>query len=414
MAENTLGFAVPRSDFPSLTPQAGYLDSAATSLTPVPMLRAMDEYYRAYRASTHRGLYTSAMRATEAYEQARADVATFIGADADEVVFTSGATASANMLTYALEHTLDLREGDEIVTTVMEHHAALLPLQELAKRKGLTLKHITLVGNTLDYDVAERLITNRTKVVSVMLASNVLGTVNDVERIAKRAHEVGALMVLDATAAVGHIPVDVKTLDCDFLYFSGHKMCGPTGIGVLYGKKEKLENLKPGFFGGGIVNTVTFTEATWNASPQRFEAGTPNIAGAIGLGAAVAYLNNIGLDSIHAHVRELTTHAHEVLGTIPSITLFSAPPAHNVGIVSFAFDGSPHSEAVRGAHPHDIAQVCADRGVAIRAGHHCAMPLHTELGVPATARASFYLYNTKEDIAALEQSVRRAAALFQA
>lgn len=394
------------SDFPTLANERRlvYLDSAATSLTPEPVLSAMDEYYRTYRASTHRGLYETAVRATEAYEKARADVARFIGADTDEVVFTSGATGSANMLTYALEHTLDLREGDEIVTTVMEHHAALLPLQELAKRKKLKLRHIPLDGLTLSYDAATELITDRTKIVSLILASNVVGTVNDVRRIAQDAHEKGALALVDATVAVGHMPVSVKALDCDFLYFSGHKMCGPTGIGVLYGKTEKLKNLKPGFFGGGMVDTVSLTDATYTASPHRFEAGTPNIAGAIGFGTAVTYLESIGVDAIHTHVRELVTYTQDMLSRIPGLTLYSAAPEENVGIVSFTLEG---------IHAHDIAQVCADHGVAIRAGHHCAQPLHAALGVPATARASFYLYNTKEDAAVLERCIHAAAALFQ-
>lgn len=381
----------------------GYLDTAATSLTPEPVLAAMDEYYREYRASTHRGLYKSALHTTEAYEAARADVAALIGANADEIVFTSGATAASNMLTYALEQSLDWKEGDEIVTTVMEHHASLIPLQELAKRKRLTLKYILQNGPELDYEQAETLVTEKTKIVSVMLASNVLGTVNDVTRIAKRAHGVGALMIVDATAAVGHIPVDVKAFDCDFLYFSGHKMCGPTGVGVLYGKKEKMENLKPSIFGGGIVEEVTLSEATYTKSPQRFEAGTPNIAGVIGLGAAVRYLEDAGLEQIHAHCLELTGYAQKMLAAVEGITLYSATPEQNVGIVSFT---------LAGVHPHDVAQVCADNDVAIRAGHHCAQPLHTALGIPATARVSFYLYNTKEDVNALVLCIEKAVSLF--
>jgi cysteine desulfurase/selenocysteine lyase len=420
MAKSTLGFAVSRSDFPSLTEQSVYLDTAATSLTPEPVLAAMDEYYRGYRASTHRGLYASALHATEAYEKARADVARFVGADADEIVFTSGATGSANMLTYALEQTLNLAEGDEIVTTVMEHHASLIPLQELAQRRTLTLKHIPLDGFSLDYSAAEKLFTERTKLVSVMLASNVLGTVNDVARIAELAHKVGAVMVVDATAAVGHLPVNIRGLECDFLYFSGHKMCGPTGVGVLYGKKERLEALKPGFFGGGIVDEVTRTSATYTDASHRFEPGTPNIAGAIGLGAAVTYLTEIGLKNIQEHIRELTGYAYETLASINGVKLYSSsvPLIHglrnpvltedsngveNVGIVSFT---------LAGVHPHDVAQVCADNGVAIRAGHHCAQPVHTTLGVPATARASFYLYNTKEDVNALRLCIEKAVSLF--
>lgn len=403
MVKNTSGFAVHRSDFPSLTPQAVYLDSAATSLTPEPVLRAMEEYYREYRASTHRGLYASAEKATDAYEKVRADVARFIGAEPGEVVFTAGATASSNMLTYALEQSLALNEGDEVVTTVMEHHASLTPLQELAKRRTLTLEHIPLNGLELDYKNAEKVITEKTKIVSVMLASTVLGTINDVARIAKMAHEVGALMIVDATAAVGHMSVDVKALDCDFLYFSGHKMCGPTGIGVLYGKWEKLEGLKPGYFGGGIVDEVTQTTASYTAAPQRFEPGTPNIAGVIGLGAAVRYIEDIGLENIQKHCHEVTAYAQGKLAEIEGLTLYTTSPEKNVGIVSFTVDG---------VHSHDIAQVCADYSVAIRAGHHCAMPLHTVLGIPATTRASFYVYNTKNDVDALVEAVEKTKKLF--
>ncbi len=380
-----------------------YLDTAATSLTPEPVLTAIDAYYREYRASTHRGLYASALRASEEYEQARADVARFIGAQTDEIVFTAGATTSSNMLTYMLEHSYTFTEGDELVTTEMEHHASLLPLQELANRKKLLLRHIPIKGFDLDYEQAEQLVTERTKIISVMLASNVLGTVNNVARIARRAHEVGALMIVDATAAVGHIPVDVRTLDCDFLYFSGHKMCGPTGIGVLYGKREKLETLKPGLFGGGTVESVSLTDATYTSAPQRFEAGTQNIAGAIGFGAAVRYLEEVGGIGLHHHIQTIVEYAHERLSTIEGLTLYSAPPERNVGIVSFTLEG---------IHPHDIAQVCADYGVAIRAGHHCAMPLHRTLGIPATARTSVYLYNTRADIDVLRDALYGALELF--
>ncbi len=392
------------SDFPSLKRKGTvYLDTAATSLTPEPVLHAMETYYREYRASTHRGLYASALRATDEYESVRARIATFIGAMPNEIVFTSGATAASNMLVYALEQSFNLSKGDEIVATVMEHHAALLPLQELSKRNGLTLTHIPLKDLALDYEKAKSLITERTKVVSVMLASNVLGTINTVARIAKRAHEVGAIVAVDATTAVGHLPINVHGLHCDFLYFSGHKMCGPTGVGVLYGKQERLGTLKPGYFGGGIVDEVSLTDAQWTTSPHRFEAGTPNIAGVVGLGAAVDYLTNIGMEAIHAHVQLLTSYLHDTLREVPGLTLYSAPSERNVGIVSFTMEG---------IHPHDIAQICADHGVAIRAGHHCAQPLHQVLGVPATARASVYLYTTHADIDALKDALTNARKVF--
>lgn len=393
-----------RADFPTLAGEPfTYLDTAATSLTPEPVLLAMDEYYREYRANTHRGLYASALRASEEYEKARAGVARFIGAEADEIVFTSGATAASNMLTYALEQSLDFRERDEVVTTMMEHHASLLPLQELAKRNKQVLKHVPLKGINLDYEVAAQLITERTQIVSVLLASNVLGTINDVARIARRAHEVGAIIIVDATAAVGHIPVDVHTLDCDFLYFSGHKMCGPTGVGVLYGKREQLGTLKPGYFGGGMVDAVTLTDATYSSVPQRFEAGTPNVSGAIGLGAAVEFLQKIGLSKIHAHTQELVAYTEAALSLVTGLTCYQAPPEQNVGIVSFTLEG---------VHPHDVAEICARDGIALRAGHHCAMPLHAALGIPATARASVYLYNTEEGIDHLTTALKKARSVF--
>ncbi len=395
-----------RKDFPTLEHSIAYLDTTASSLTPLSVIEAMDEYYRTYRASVHRGLYSDAERATRAYEDARAKVATFIGASPTEVVFTAGATASSNMLTYALEHSRQWNEGDEIVTTVMEHHAALIPLQQLAKRQKLALRHVPLgPNNALDYDAAHSLIDARTTVVSVMLASNVLGSIQDVQRIARRAHEVGATVIVDATAAVGHLPVDVRALEADFLFFSGHKMCGPTGIGVLYGKEALLADLEPGFFGGGIVEDVTLTEATWTRGVERFEAGSQNVAGAIGLGAAVEYLTAIGLPEIHEHVRGLTAYAQHALSEVEGVQLFSAPPEHNVGVVSFTLEG---------VHPHDIAEIAGRNGVAIRAGHHCALPLHHALRVPATARASIYLYNTEEDIDRLVHSVKEVKELFGA
>jgi len=393
-------------DFPMLGEDSAlvYLDTAATSLTPRPVLKAVRKYFTEYRASTHRGLYAEAERATIEYESARAKVAKFIGADTNEIIFTSGATASSNMLTYALEQSHKCMEGDEIVTTVMEHHAALLPLQELAKRKGLILKTAQLdSGCILDYTDIEGLITDRTRVVSVLLASNVLGTINDVARIAKKAHEVGAVCIVDATAAVGHMSVDVKDLGIDYLFFSGHKMCGPTGIGVLYGKKEELKQLKPSIFGGGMVSNIAGEKIIWSEVPQRFEAGTPHIAGAIGLGVAVEYVESVGIENIRTHCIELVRYAEEKLISVDGITLYASASEENIGSISFTLDG---------VHPHDIAQVCADRRIAIRAGHHCALPLHGALNVPATARASVYLYNTRDDVDALVEAVRATKSIF--
>jgi cysteine desulfurase/selenocysteine lyase len=388
-----------------------YLDTAATSQTPRVVLEAMEAYYTGFRANIHRGVYQAGQSASVAYEDARAAVARFIGADKHEVIFTAGATAASNMLVAMLEHSkfqgLPLEEGDEIVTTAMEHHASLIPLQELARRHDLDLKHLPLADNSvaLNYDVVEKFITQKTKIVSVILASNVTGVINDIRRVANAAHQVGALVICDATAAVGHIPVDVKAFDVDFLYFSGHKMCGPTGVGVLWGRGEILKKLEPGVYGGGIVDEVTLAHATWRGIPERFEAGTPNIAGAIGFGRAVEYIEKIGVGNIHAHSANLAGKAIRHLEKISGVRVITERDlTKNAGIVSFI---------VAGVHPHDVADIFGREGVAIRAGHHCAMPLVTDaLGLPAVARASFYLYNTAKDVDALVRGVKKAQEIF--
>lgn len=403
-----------KKDFPVFDKAKGlvYLDTVATSQTPQVVLDAMDAYYTSFRANVHRGSYEEGETASVAYEESRAKIARFIGAkDAREIIFTAGATASSNMLVSMLEHSpviqgRSLESGDEIVTTVMEHHSSLIPLQELAKRNGLTINYIGLAYGSLglDYAAAEKLITPKTKIVSVMLASNVTGAINDVARVAEMAHKNGAFVICDATAAVGHVPVDVQKLGVDFLYFSGHKMCGPTGTGVLWGKQELLENLEPGVYGGGIVDEVTLEKATWRDVPARFEAGTPNIAGVIGLGAAVDYLEKIGIENIHTHCIGLAGETIKQLEEIPGVTIYAMRGEQNVGAISFTIDG---------IHPHDIAEILGRARVVIRAGHHCAMPLSTALGVSATVRASFYLYSTHEDIDMLVQGVKKAKAIFQ-
>ena len=396
-----------KNDFPIFKNNPGlvYLDSAASSQTPEPVLRAMDEYYRGYRSNIHRSMYALGERATMAYEKARENVADFIGAQNREVVFTAGSTMGMNMLIYSLEHHLDLKPGDEVVTTVTEHHSGLIPLQELAKRNGLVLKHIPLGSDFhLDYTQAEALITDKTKIVSLSLASNVLGTINDVNKVASYARRVGALVICDGTKAVGHIEVNVRKLDCDFLVFSGHKMCGPTGIGILYGKEAVLETLPPSIFGGGMVEEVSLANASFRDIPARFEAGTPNIVGAIGLGAAVDYLRGVGMERIAQHTQALTGYALAQLGGIDGVELFAQKDTQsNAGIVSFL---------IRGIHPHDIAEIAGRRNVALRAGHHCANPLMKELGVPALVRASFYIYNDKSDVDALVEVIAEAKRIF--
>lgn len=397
-----------KKNFPIFDGQPGlvYLDSASSSQTPRVVLDAMNEYYTGYRANIHRALYDASQRATNAYEQARKDIARFINAaDEKEIIFTSGATASSNMLAGMLKTYLHLKAGDEIVTTIMEHHSNLLPLRKLAEEKKLTIRYITLTKDfELDMKQAEKLIISKTKIVSISLASNVLGTVNDIRRLALLAHKKGALMIADGTEAVGHIPVDVRALDCDFLFFSAHKMCGPTGIGILYGKKSFLEKMVPSVVGGGIVTKVTEKEISYKPTPERFESGTPNIAGAIGLGAAIRYLESIDMKAIHKHTATLTALAQKKLGTLPGITILSGKRAMgNSGIVSFV---------INGIHPHDISHLLSDRNIAVRAGHHCAMLLGNYLGYPATTRASFYLYNSKKDVDALIQAVKSAQKLF--
>ncbi len=387
-------------------PELVYLDSAASSQTPEVVIKEMDEYYRSYRSNVHRSMYSVGERATSKYEDARGKVAKFIGSEVDEIIFTGGSTASVNMLVYSLENYLKLKNDDEIVTTVMEHHSSLIPLQELAKRNSLILKHINITEDfELDYEEADKLITNKTKIVSVTLASNVLGTINDIKRLSYMAHSVGAILICDATKAVGHIKVNVEELGCDFLVFSGHKMCGPTGIGVLYGKKSILKKLPPSIFGGGIVEEVSLQTAKYSSVPSRFEAGTPNISGAIGLGVAVEYLNGIDLNSIHEHIKDLVEYALEQLEKIEDVKIFSQKNIDsNAGIVSFAVDG---------IHPHDIVEIAGRDNVALRAGHHCAQPLMDMLGVGSLVRASFYVYNDKNDIDALTEVIKKARNIFK-
>lgn len=398
-----------KKDFPIFTthPNLSYLDNAATSQTPQIVLDAVEKYYVEYRANIHRGLYDLSMNATDVYEQSRSEVANFIGASSDELIFTSGATDSSNMLATLLESSLELMEGDTIVVSVMEHHSSLLPLRALAGRHGVTIEVIPLDegGSILDIEAARALITPRTKIVSVMLASNVLGTINPVKKIAEMAHQVGAFMISDATAVVGHLPVDVKDLQVDALFFSGHKMCGPTGIGGLYIAQEYLENMSPAVLGGGIVLRVLPDEVTYKQDVSRFEAGTPNIAGAVGLAAAVVYLNSLEVSQVHDHVSTLTEYLCTTLENIEGVTLYtSKDTATNIGIVSFTLEG---------VHAHDVVEISNRSTVALRAGRHCAEPLGDALGVNATVRASMYLYNTKDDIDRLRASIKEVQKVFK-
>ena len=395
-----------KKDFPIFASKLVYLDNSATSQTPGVVVRAESEYYETYRANVARGLYPLSVKATAMYDEARAKVAKFIGADTREIIFTASATASSNMLVYAMENSDIFHEGDEIVTTIMEHHSMLVPLQELAKRKKLKLKIIPMTAEReLDYAMAEKLITKKTKLVAFVGVSNVTGTINEMKRLTELAKTVGAYSIIDATQAVGHIAVDVKAIGCDFLFFSGHKMCGPTGIGVLCGKKELLGKLHPGFFGGGMVEEVIENDTSFALVPTKFEAGTPNIAGAIGLGVACEYLEKIGIANIEKHVQELTRYAIVELAKIQGLTLYSELNAKkNVGVVSFLIEG---------VHPHDTSEILARYGIATRAGHHCAQPLVKAMQQFAVTRASFYFYTSKEDVDELIKGIGEVKKVFK-
>jgi cysteine desulfurase/selenocysteine lyase len=396
-----------KGDFPVFVnnPELIYLDSSSTSQTPEAVIQAMDEYYRHYRANSRRGQYAISARAENTYESARADVAVFIGANPREIIFTAGSTASANLAVYTLENSEVFKEGDEIVTTIMEHHSLFIPLQKLAKRNKLILRIIPMKENLeLDYDEAEKLINEKTKLVAFIGVSNVTGTINDMARLCEMARKVGAYSLVDATQAVGHISVDVKKIGCDFLFFAGHKMCGPIGIGALYGKQELLEKMEPGFYGGGTIEEVTLDDVRFAPVPHKFEAGTPNIGGAIGLGVACKYLTNIGVESIQAYCEEMTEYAVSKLSKVAGVKLFCIKdPKKNVGVVSFTIDG---------IHPHDVGEILSRRHIATRGGHHCAQPLLKSLGVLSLNRASFYLYTSKEDIDALVGGLAEARTVF--
>jgi cysteine desulfurase / selenocysteine lyase len=368
-----------------------YLDSSATSQKPVQVIETIEKYYKLDNSNVHRGVHTLGTRATDAYEGAREKVRKFINAKStQEVIFTRGTTTSLNTVARSYGEA-NLTEGDEIVITYMEHHSNIIPWQQVAKRTGATLKYIPLQEDgTISIEDARASITSNTKIVSVMQVSNVLGVINPVKEIAKIAHENGAIMVVDGAQSAPHMKIDVQDLDCDFLAFSGHKMCGPTGIGVLYGKKHLLENMEPVEFGGEMIDFVQLQESTWKELPWKFEGGTPIIAGAIGLGAAIDFLNEVGLERIADHEHQLTAYAFEKLSTIEGMTIYGPKdPAKRAGLITFNLDD---------VHPHDVATVLDAEGIAVRAGHHCAQPLMRWLKASATARASFYLYNTEDDI----------------
>ncbi|ASS94964.1 MULTISPECIES: cysteine desulfurase [Peribacillus] len=368
-----------------------YLDSAATSQKPAAVIEAIEQYYRGYNSNVHRGVHTLGTKATDAYEGAREKVRKFINASStEEIIFTRGTTTSLNTVARSYGGA-NVKEGDEIVISYMEHHSNIIPWQQLAKEKGAVLKYIPLQEDgTISVDDARATITDATKIVSIMQVSNVLGVINPVKEIAKIAHEHNAVMVVDGAQSTPHLKVDVRDLDCDFFAFSGHKMVGPTGIGVLYGKKELLEKMEPIEFGGEMIDFVGLYESTWKELPWKFEGGTPIIAGAIGIGAAIDFLEEIGLDNIERHEHKLAAYAMEKMSAVEGLTIYGPKDAEKrAGVVTFN---------INDVHPHDVATVLDADGIAVRAGHHCAQPLMKWLDVSSTARASFYLYNTEEDI----------------
>ena len=382
-----------------------FLDSAASSQRPDAVLNAMDVYYRNHHANVHRGIYRLSEEASNDYEEARERIARFINAPSSEqVIYVRNATEGFNLVAYSWARH-NLGEGDEILLTEMEHHANLVPWQLLAQERDITLRFMPfLEDGTLDLTKLPELLTNKTKLFSFTAVSNVLGTVNPVRSLVDAAHSVGALAMVDAAQAVPHMAVDVQAWDCDFMAFSGHKMCGPTGIGILYGKRELLEAMPPFMGGGDMILRVRLEESTWNELPWKFEAGTPAIAEAVGLGAAVDYLSGIGMEEIHAYEQYITGYALEALSDVPGITILGPSAAQKGGLAAFTLSG---------IHPHDIAELLDKRGIAVRAGHHCAMPLHHKFGINATTRASFYVYTTTAEIDQLVQGLHHVRTVFR-
>ncbi|MET3210188.1 UNVERIFIED_CONTAM: cysteine desulfurase/selenocysteine lyase [Paenibacillus sp. PvR008] len=400
--------ALIREQFPILHQEINghplvYLDNAATSQKPLAVIEAIKHYYEYDNSNVHRGVHTLGSRATDAYEGAREKVARFLNAKrSQEIIFTRGTTTALNLVASSYGRA-NCQEGDEIVITQMEHHSNLIPWQQVAKATGATLKYIPLQEDgSVDLADVENTITENTKIVAIAHVSNVLGVVNPIKEIAAIAHRKGAIIVVDGAQSTPHMKVDVQDIDADFYAFSGHKMCGPTGIGALYGKKALLENMEPIEFGGEMIDDVGLYESTWKELPWKFEGGTPIIAGAVGLGAAIDFLESIGLDAIAQHESRLANYALKRLREVEGLTIYG-PVERHVGLVTFNLDD---------VHPHDVATVLDSKGVAVRAGHHCCQPLMRWLKASATARASFYLYNTEEEVDVLISALIQAKEYF--
>ncbi|HHU6750558.1 TPA: cysteine desulfurase [Staphylococcus pseudintermedius] len=409
MADTKLNVEAIIKDFPILEQQVNgkrlaYLDSTATSQKPKQVIDALSDYYERYNSNVHRGVHTLGSLATDGYEGAREMVRRFIHAKYfEEIIFTRGTTAAINMIAHSYGDA-NVGEGDEIVVTQMEHHANLVPWQQLAKRQGAILKFIPMAEDgTITLEAVRETVSERTKIVAIAHVSNVLGTINDIKAIAAIAHEHGAIISVDGAQSVPHMKVDVQDLNVDFYSFSGHKMLGPTGIGVLYGKREHLNQMEPTEFGGDMIDFVDLYDSTWTDLPTKFEAGTPLIAQAIGLQSAIEYIESIGFDAIHEHEQALTTYAYEQMSQIEGIDIYGPPKDKRAGIITFN---------LKDIHPHDVATALDTEGVAVRAGHHCAQPLMKWLNVSSTARASFYIYNTKEDIDQLVEGLKQTKEFF--
>ena len=408
-SKTPFGVGLLRADFPILDREIGtakliYLDSAATAQKPTVVIEAMNDFYRLSNANIHRGVHTLAEEATAMYEKGREQVANFINAaSAREVIFTRNTTESINLVAHTWARA-NLNAGDVILLTEMEHHSNLVPWQILAAERGVRLEFVPVTEDYLfDMDAYGELLKLEPKLVAFTQMSNVLGTITPAKEIIKLAHDAGAIALVDAAQSVPHLPVDVQALDADFLAFSAHKMLGPSGIGALYGKMDLLKAMPPFLGGGDMIKTVHLRSFVANQVPYKFEAGTPAIAEAIGFGAAAEYLQNIGMNALMAHEHELTKYALERLEEIPSIKVFGPSAENKGGVASFTMEG---------IHPHDIAQILDGEGIAVRAGHHCAQPLHEKIGIPATTRASFYLYNTKEEIDALVAGIYKVKEIF--
>ncbi|WP_278926449.1 cysteine desulfurase [Staphylococcus auricularis] len=406
---DTLNVSEIKKDFPILAQQVNghdlvYLDTSATSQTPSQVIDATSDYYERYNSNVHRGVHTLGSLATDAYESARETVRRFINARYfEEIVFTRGTTTSINTVARSYGDA-NVEAGDDIVVTEMEHHANIVPWQQLAKRKNANLKFIPMTEDgELDIEAVKETITDNTKLVAVTHVSNVLGTINDVKAIAEIAHEHDAVISVDGAQAAPHMALDVQDLDVDFYSFSGHKMLGPTGIGVLYGKRQLLQEMEPIEYGGDMIDFVEKRDATWTELPTKFEAGTPLIAEAIGLAAAIKYIDQIGFSAIHEHEKALTTYAYDRLQEVDGLEIYGPPKDCRAGVITFN---------LKDVHPHDVATAVDTDGIAVRAGHHCAQPLMKWLNQSSTARASFYIYNTTEDIDKLVEALKQTKEFF--